>query len=682
MKMELILQTKELHIVEAGVYKYKSIYLNYSLSLQKNKPLVIVFSGVDSIPGRCITSYYNYQYSLNASVLHIVDNFGAHGNYLLSIARDFAIRDAVCELIKETLVKSSTSLEDTFFIGTSKGASSALCYSLILGGGTCIVGEPQILIGDFLYHEQWLTSLDSQSIAYVMCGSINELEKSYLNEMIDDIFIQYGSAYKGKMFVHYGKLTGYYWRHIRHIDSMAKKSNMASSLIELIEHDITNHNDIIPIFQNLIETDPRLITEKKKSEEFYDLLQWKLPVISQRSTNVEDEFKDGIHQFDLNDGLILDLCFQGFDSLEKNNSNTCVILVGLNGAIVPRNSAKAPFFSGLNIAKALELPIISISDPILALDNKIPMAWYAGNESNLDLPVKIAQILDSIASSLNVKLVLFGGSAGGYAAVQIARFLKSNASVLIWNPQTAIADYLPEFVYEYLVVAFPSKAYTLNNPDAINKEFLQQMMIDLNLMQSIRDLPLDNNIQLLYMQNRNDWHTIHHTFPYVERNEWTRVGNSTFKDETERSVLYLGDWGDGHIPPSKEIVELILKKMSLDKSVVEIGLELDDGMNAILDKAKYFQWFGSQPKFNYDVIAEYIGSQIHIACIPDSHYIMTEGITYAFYLFADGVRHKVRWYECSNEILFEIEGLSGKFEVMAFAKDSFGQTMIKKLSLN
>ncbi|MDD2369648.1 MAG: hypothetical protein PHQ90_10125 [Sulfuricurvum sp.] len=677
-----MLQNKESHIIEAGVYKFKSIYLNYSLSLQKNKPLVIVFSGVDSVPGRCITSYYNYQYTLDASVLHIVDNFGAHGNYLLSIARDFTIREAVCGLIKEIQVKANSNIDNTYFIGTSKGASSALCYSLILGGGTCIIGEPQILIGDFLYHEQWLTSLDSQSIAYVMCGSINELEKSYLNEMIDDIFIQYGAEYKGKIFVHYGKSTGYYWRHIRHIDGMVKKANMDCSLLQLIEHNISNHNDIIPIFQNLIGTDPYLVSQAKKSEIFYDLSQWKLPVISQTSANMNDDFRDGIHQFYLNDGLILDLCFQGFNSPKLNNHNVSVVLVAFNGAIVPRNGAKAPFFSGLNIAKTLELPIISISDPLLALDSQIPMAWYAGNESNLDLPIKIAQILDTIASTLNVKLVLFGGSAGGYAAVQIASFLKSETSVLIWNPQTAIADYLPEFVYEYIKIALQSKSDILNNPDAINKEYLHQMMTESNLMQSIRDVSLDNNIQLLYMQNRNDWHTIHHAFPYVEGNVWTRIGNSTFKDETERSVLYLGDWGDGHTPPSKEIVELILKKMSLDKSVVEIGLELDNGMNNVLEKAKYFQWFGSEPKFNFDVIAEYLDTQIHISCIPDSNHSVTEGINYAFYILVDGVRHTVRWYEQSNEILFETQDLCGKLAVMAFAKDTFGQVVIKKISLN
>jgi hypothetical protein len=236
----------------SGVFKSNSIYINYSFTLRIGKPLVVVFSGVDSIPGRCLSSYYGYQKTLNSSVLHVIDNFGAHGNYLLSIARDFSIRQAVCDLIKIIQLDANVDLSNTYFIGTSKGATSAICYSLLLGGGTVIGGEPQVLLGDFLYNENWRENNELQAIAYVMCGRLDERDKLYLNGMLIDIFVGNGKDYKGQIYIYYGKTTGYHWRHIRHLPDILERSNISDTIIKFKEFDIAHHNEIIPIFQQSV----------------------------------------------------------------------------------------------------------------------------------------------------------------------------------------------------------------------------------------------------------------------------------------------------------------------------------------------------------------------------------------------------------------------------------------------
>ena len=83
-----------------SLYKYKNKYLIYSIKIRKNKPLVVMFSGVDSVAGSHRLSYYGLREEIDASVLHIGDYIGAHGSYLLRIAGDDStIREAVLSLI-------------------------------------------------------------------------------------------------------------------------------------------------------------------------------------------------------------------------------------------------------------------------------------------------------------------------------------------------------------------------------------------------------------------------------------------------------------------------------------------------------------------------------------------------------------------------------------------------------
>lgn len=86
---------------EVRVDKSGSQYINYELTERPGKPLVFVFSGVDTVPGRCRTSYYGFHNTLDASVVHIADSFGAFGCYFLAIARDESINQAFYALIRK-----------------------------------------------------------------------------------------------------------------------------------------------------------------------------------------------------------------------------------------------------------------------------------------------------------------------------------------------------------------------------------------------------------------------------------------------------------------------------------------------------------------------------------------------------------------------------------------------------
>lgn len=105
-----------------GVIKEGPLYLNYELTVRESKTLVVVFSAVDATPARNIASYYGYHNRLNSNVLHILDDFGAHGCYLLSINNDFTIQKLVVRLIKKVLLELNVELNNVFLLAPAKVA--------------------------------------------------------------------------------------------------------------------------------------------------------------------------------------------------------------------------------------------------------------------------------------------------------------------------------------------------------------------------------------------------------------------------------------------------------------------------------------------------------------------------------------------------------------------------------
>ncbi|MFT6533889.1 MAG: hypothetical protein ACJASC_003455, partial [Limimaricola cinnabarinus] len=87
-------------IIEVGAFKHGLHLLNWEATFRPGRPLVVVFSGVDTVPTRCKTSYYGLHAHLDASVAHIHGNFGAHGNYLLRRGGDDRIQEAVLALLR------------------------------------------------------------------------------------------------------------------------------------------------------------------------------------------------------------------------------------------------------------------------------------------------------------------------------------------------------------------------------------------------------------------------------------------------------------------------------------------------------------------------------------------------------------------------------------------------------
>lgn len=259
------------------VFKYKNRYVVYAVHARPHtKKISFVFSGVDSTAGTCRMSYFGLGSALSeTTVVHIMDNFGTHGCYLLNISGDVQIRNAVIQLIRQLQEEFGCSNDQTYFIGTSKGASTAINYSLFVGGGHVICGEPQILLGDFIYNSHWQELEQWRAMAYAMTGRVDPDDREHLNDLIKNIVSQYGSRYRGEMTIHYGDKTGYWEHHVSHFVEWSKEYGF-DTRVKTFGHDFHRHDDVIPVFYQAV----------------YEILTKPLKVAIIGSCVTRDAFKD------------------------------------------------------------------------------------------------------------------------------------------------------------------------------------------------------------------------------------------------------------------------------------------------------------------------------------------------------------------------------------------------------
>lgn len=383
---------------------------------------------------------------------------------------------------------------------------------------------------------------------------------------------------------------------------------------------------------------------------------------------------DALCQIKLAQGQYLDILLQSFGALGATGRRT--ILVALSGAVAERKGKMAPFFSGLGIAKSLGLPLIAIADPSLALDTELSLGWYAGNESHVGLPLLLADILDGYARRFGVELLIIGGSGGGFAALQLGALLQSPAQLVVWNPQTSIADYSRTHVIQYLRSAFPHLQVELEEQN------LYPALQSAGIRHDLKDYPLQHNVRVLYLQNQTDWHIEKHAGPYLAEGDYLRAGRCCWQEKDAHCVLSVGLWGDGHQAVPKELLLSALRQLSEGVSQLEIaqGLERDPAFRA--PEAPAISWFPMAQETEFSVSAKLVQHTV-----VASARLLVDGeeaaaVMYAFYLLVGGKRHDMRWYSKSAEAVFSRPVTEGCMEVVGFAKDAFGEKLVVKVTVD
>lgn len=177
------------------------------------------------------------------------------------------------------------------------------------------------------------------------------------------------------------------------------------------------------------------------------------------------------------------------------------LIISFHGA-TNRNKRPLPRFQDAPYAGE-SAAYLSISDPTLEVNNFLRIGWYAGAE-NFPLRTILSDLLTNTISRLKPKkTILFGSSAGGYAALWYAKILHGLTSFAI-NPQTNILRYNKSNVDDYVRACWPS----LKNPDDL------QSVLDCDIGNIYRDnAPKTSTVILSSSGDRR--HFENHIAPFI-----------------------------------------------------------------------------------------------------------------------------------------------------------------------
>lgn len=249
--------------------------------------------------------------------------------------------------------------------------------------------------------------------------------------------------------------------------------------------------------------------------------------------------------------------------IHANINKGCPLVVFLNGNTPRSDSLKLPNLTGFGVLPQKHgVSRICIGDPSLYLSPDLSLSWYGGS-SQLALQHELRAILARIFEVSQPSRVIFvGGSGGGFASLYYSSFFPGSLA-FVWNPQTNILEYNPAHIIKYASVAFGCVG---GIDDARN---ILRSSIDVKLS----GFYTTSKNSVLYLQNSSDWHTKRHMEPFLKE----ALGLDDLP--TTRSglirpgfYLHLGEWGDGHVPPPKELITAILHHLTTS------GSSLDDAL--------------------------------------------------------------------------------------------------------
>jgi len=393
---------------------------------------------------------------------------------------------------------------------------------------------------------------------------------------------------------------------------------------------------------------------------------WRQPL--RKLSNFSDlffikEFEDGIYTIPSGKSNI-DILIRGFYKNKTSLEPKTNCIVCFSGALTEQTALmQPPYFFGVGISDGSNLPLISISDPTLALSDNLRLAWYAGNESERSLQVLISIIIDCICSAHKFQPIFVGGSGGGFAALVQSFLSKRESIALVWNPQTAIGKYELNPVLDFLDTAFPKAMNKFRTRLDIDKETLNKHLNETGIIHNICNKNLAHKI--IYLQNKNDWHVLEHLNPFFRDKKISRLGKNSFLCE-EKIGLHFGDWGPCHEgPPTNIIVDLLNSSTQLN-SIRQIINSLTDGEYYKLSNAELQEYW--LPKFEIQPNIDSLSIKIYNDNEPSS----LGELEYALYWFSQGKKN-ILWYQKDTQfnILCEVSKLDA---IQIFMKDSFGET--------
>lgn len=356
-----------------------------------------------------------------------------------------------------------------------------------------------------------------------------------------------------------------------------------------------------------------------------------------------------------------------FENIDKKNS----ILVCFNAAISNRANKMGPFYSGAGLAERTGLPSILVSDYLVTNSNSLSLGWYLGNYGNITFQQDLANFLDSVSLKLDKKIILVGGSGGGFASLAISSLMKSRCTVIAMNPQTAVSMYYSNAVNDYLANAFSHISY-------LTPKNCENFLNNLGIVSNVCDSEYNENVEILYLLNKGDKHHIkNHFIPFSKNKKFFPLGDSSLLSH-KNLAIYFGEWGGVHVPPQVNIVVEVISLIEQSNSLEIIIRSLENGLNgmnknseSIFFLTKYNYTLSVKSKFENGIISTdlnllYRGKIIDIPeyCVFAVYYLDIKG----------NVVFRTQYSSTMPEV--EIDANQNVCQIKVFIKDSFNRKIV------
>lgn len=302
-----------------------------------------------------------------------------------------------------------------------------------------------------------------------------------------------------------------------------------------------------------------------------------------------DRRRDGLHTIGRGAGRIDLLALNG--GLRQTDSPALIVM---NGAISDRSSKSGPFFSGRGLAATLGVPTICVADTLVTDHADLNLGWYRG-EWKSGFASLLEDVVGWLSGDLHSEVVIVGGSAGAFAAMDILQRVRKRVTVLGWNPQVDFLDYVPGAVDLFLrrsLLAPPTQLATIGSDvwKAETADALSQYGVRHDLVKTISSATAAGRFILL--QNANDWHLSKHFGRLIRSRHARRIVPDGI-DWSDNQIFRLRDYGQGHIPPRASDIVSLLRRLLADPSrpVFEVfASELRLGTLETHDSRQLPQW--------------------------------------------------------------------------------------------
>ena len=284
-------------------------------------------------------------------------------------------------------------------------------------------------------------------------------------------------------------------------------------------------------------------------QENIDLAPWDFIKSCTLNELLEDEFVDGVFEVHFGDNSLF-IKITNIEMLTRSES----LLFCLNAATSRRSEKNPPFFSGDGLSDSLNISLISFSDPATHISG-VDLGWYIGTHKWLTLQSDIQTCIERISQKLEKKVVMFGGSGGGFASIALSLKMNTDATIIAMNPQTNIIEWPTSRIY--LHSAFPHNG---NPPERFTLEDKVKWHTFLREKELIGTINKDDPNPLCKYIILQSWNDSHHFNNHIS-NIIPNVADfnfSKFYGMSDNISCLFGPWGKGHSVVWREHIEFVI----------------------------------------------------------------------------------------------------------------------------